>query len=165
MKSFILTVIIALFSLTAFVQQVENKAIIKPSQIVDDWRLKGNLGIDTNVNFLGNVDAKRLCFRTANIERANISSNGLFLIQKLAVNYSQNNVNSFASISVFTGNFGVINLNWYKDKGRIFKIVNLSSTSITLNNTITTVSGSTTTIPNNSIMELYWSGSNFIKVN
>src|SRR5678815_970685 len=40
------------------------------------WRLKGNAGIDPNVNFIGTTDAQSLAFRTNNVERMRIFKGG-----------------------------------------------------------------------------------------
>lgn len=40
------------------------------------WSLTGNAGTNPSANFLGTTDYQRLVFRTANTERATISSNG-----------------------------------------------------------------------------------------
>jgi hypothetical protein len=46
------------------------------SNIVDEWKLKGNSGTDPNSDFLGTTDAQDLVLRTENTEKMRIKTNG-----------------------------------------------------------------------------------------
>lgn len=139
------------------------------AQTVNEWQVKGNIYTDPNTNFVGNIDNIPLSFRTNNIVRAVISNSGLFSIYKVGSGIQTPTTTATAAesgvIIVNTAITGGLDLNPFKEKGRIFTIINYSGATLTVNTAIKiNATGTATTIANGQRWQIIWDGLNFIRI-
>lgn len=140
-----------------------------PVPVIDNWQLKGNLGTDSNMNFVGTIDNVPLIFRTNNQVQAQLFTTGTFLIPKTAtvISYPINTTISPNSSAIVVNSVitGALNITPLAEKGRTFIIANYSGTTLTLNTPIkTSASASTTAIPNGNRWEIIYDGLTFIRI-
>lgn len=140
-----------------------------PAQTVppDPWTVKGNIGISAPTNFIGNIDAQPLVFKTDNIERARIDAQGNFSIDKHCTPVTQlfsTTVPNSSGVFYYTSTVtGTLNLSLLQQKGRYFTICNYSTTAISLPNNVICNQTPPISIPAGQCWALIWSGSNWIR--
>lgn len=144
-------------------------AFTAQAQVIDPWQLKGNIGTDPLTNFVGTVDNISLAFRTNDIVRAKISATGLFFIQKTAEGIQTPTTTATAAesgvIIVNTPITGNLDLNPFKEKGRIFTLINYSGMVLNVNNPIkTNATGTATGLASGQRWQIIWDGLNFIRI-